>query len=601
MWDKRFFSWAIPTRWLPVRAIICVMMFTACWTSYMCRLQMPILAVPMIAAEVNNSSVSGACVQEHSADVVTPKLAALWRNPDEVLHDIVAGEISRSKRQADDKLNPGQREIGDLMSGRPFDWSPQVRGQLLAAYAYGNVPGNLLGGIMSMRFGPRQTILWTSLVAAIASLLSPILANIHWGALLGTRVLVGLTGGVIFPACHTMVAKWSPPDEKARFVWSLLGGTFGTILTYPMIAGIADHVNWECGWYIPSALMLVWVFFWYLLAYDSPLEHPAITEEEKNFIITSQAGTVRSEKPSLKETPLGQIFSSVPFLSLVVCHFGNLFLLFFYQNSMMLYLTKALGFQLTKGGFLASLPWLGRMVFGFFFSWAGDTVKKRQIISLTAFRKCATIFCKQLYRVNDVQYGATAHFLPGICLIVVGYVGCSFTLANVFLFLALGFNGAASIANLSNNQDLSPNYAGFLYGIMNTIGTTTGMIIPPMVEAIAGKYGTNMRSWHGPILWYLKHSTVVYQEILFADSSEEDTNITALLMYKHFAYYNDILVTNSIRNSLNPIDKWQIVFWIGAAVCIFCMIVFIIGGSAKIQSWNEPRQRDAKNATSANA
>ncbi|XP_001606885.1 sialin isoform X2 [Nasonia vitripennis] len=525
MWDKRFFSWAIPTRWLPVRAIICVMMFTACWTSYMCRLQMPILAVPMIAAEVNNSSVSGACVQEHSADVVTPKLAALWRNPDDVLHDIVAGEISRSKRQADDKLNPGQREIGDLMSGRPFDWSPQVRGQLLAAYAYGNVPGNLLGGIMSMRFGPRQTILWTSLVAAIASLLSPILANIHWGALLGTRVLVGLTGGVIFPACHTMVAKWSPPDEKARFVWSLLGGTFGTILTYPMIAGIADHVNWECGWYIPSALMLVWVFFWYLLAYDSPLEHPAITEEEKNFIITSQAGTVRSEKPSLKETPLGQIFSSVPFLSLVVCHFGNLFLLFFYQNSMMLYLTKALGFQLTKGGFLASLPWLGRMVFGFFFSWAGDTVKKRQIISLTAFRKCATIF---------------SHFLPGICLIVVGYVGCSFTLANVFLFLALGFNGAASIANLSNNQDLSPNYAGFLYGIMNTIGTTTGMIIPPMVEAIAGKYG-------------------------------------------------------------NPIDKWQIVFWIGAAVCIFCMIVFIIGGSAKIQSWNEPRQRDAKNATSANA
>jgi ACS family sodium-dependent inorganic phosphate cotransporter len=59
------------------------------------------------------------------------------------------------------------------------------------------------------------------------------------------------------------------------------------------------------------------------------------------------------------------------------------------------------------------------------------------------------------------------------------------------LSLALGFNGAALISNLSNNQDLAPNFAGFLYGIMNTIGTTSGFIIPPMVEGIAGKYGVS--------------------------------------------------------------------------------------------------------------
>jgi len=75
---------------------------------------------------------------------------------------------------------------------------------------------------------------------------------------------------------------------------------------------------------------------------------------------------------------------------------------------------------------------------------------------------------------------------------LVGYVGCDFVLANIFLFFALGFNGAALISNLSNNQDLAPNFAGFLYGIMNTIGTTSGMIIPPMVEEIAGKFGVSL-------------------------------------------------------------------------------------------------------------
>lgn len=60
----------------------------------------------------------------------------------------------------------------------------------------------------------------------------------------------------------------------------------------------------------------------------------------------------------------------------------------------MLYMTKALGFQLTKGGTAAALPWAGRMLFGFFFCWAGDNIKKKQLMSITKLRKCATIFCR---------------------------------------------------------------------------------------------------------------------------------------------------------------------------------------------------------------
>lgn len=75
-------------------------------------------------------------------------------------------------------------------------------------------------------------------------------------------------------------------------------------------------------------------------------------------------------------------------------------------------------------------------------------------------------------------------------------------LANIFLVLALGFNGAASISNLSNNQDLSPNFAGFMYGIMNTIGCTSGIIISPMVEEIAGKYGVSTFPCKFPVATY---------------------------------------------------------------------------------------------------
>ncbi|XP_011707557.1 PREDICTED: uncharacterized transporter C38C10.2 isoform X3 [Wasmannia auropunctata] len=510
-------------RCFPIRIWICVMMFTACWTSYSCRLQMPILVVPMIEeAPVNYTN--GACVFDESRrrrDVIVNPLDPV-SYLDQYVLDLVQEERDRrllERRQAQPVTRPADAPFA-LFSGLPFDWSPTIRGQLLASYSYGNVPGNFIGGWLSMRYGPRRAILWTSVVAAVVSLISPFLAQCHWSALLFSRIVIGVTGGTTFPACHTMVAKWAPPHERARMIWSLLGGTFGTILTYPMIAGIAETMNWESGWYIPSLLMVIWIFVWALVAYDSPGEHPGISAEEKDYILSAQAGIVRAEKPRWKQTPIRQILTSVPFISLIICHFGNLFLLFFYQNSLMLYLTKALGFQLTKGGAAAGAPWGARMLFGFFFSWAGDTIKRKQIISVTLLRKSATMF---------------SHFLPGIFLILVGYVGCDFVLANVFLFLALGFNGAALISNLSNNQDLAPNFAGFLYGIMNTIGCMSGMIIPPIVEEIAGKYG-------------------------------------------------------------NPIDRWQTLFWIGGGVCIGSMFVFLFGGSGNIQKWNElrPLEEDPK-------
>jgi len=47
--------------------------------------------------------------------------------------------------------------------------------------------------------------------------------------------------------------------------------------------------------------------------------------------------------------------------------------------------------------------------------------------------------------------------------------------------LSLGFNGAATMTNLQNSQDLAPNFAGQLYGIINFVATTSGFISPLIV------------------------------------------------------------------------------------------------------------------------
>lgn len=83
-----------------------------------------------------------------------------------------------------------------IYSGEPFEWTPFIRGQLISAYSWGNVPGNFLGGVLSQKYGPRNAVLWSSIVAAFVSLLTPIIAQISWTALAMSRVVIGITGGI---------------------------------------------------------------------------------------------------------------------------------------------------------------------------------------------------------------------------------------------------------------------------------------------------------------------------------------------------------------------------------------------------------------------
>jgi ACS family sodium-dependent inorganic phosphate cotransporter len=116
--------------WIPIRGIMCLMMFTACWTSYMCRLQMPILAIPMIVGSSESDSEDGVCVKsDNSMAANSMDMRTLWYNPDELLHEIARDEIlPRLRRQADEEKPITPRKVFDIFTNQPFAWSPFIRG-----------------------------------------------------------------------------------------------------------------------------------------------------------------------------------------------------------------------------------------------------------------------------------------------------------------------------------------------------------------------------------------------------------------------------------------------------------------------------------------
>lgn len=187
--------------------------------------------------------------------------------------------------------------------------------------------------------------------------------------------------------------------------------------------------------------------------------------------------------------PYKNIFLSIPFWALIILHFGNLWGLYFLMTAGPKFMSSVLGFNLGHTGILSALPYLARLIFGFIFGLIGDFIRKRKLLSTSVVRKGFILFCKWYLKKNLKFYLQTlAHIIPGVLLLVLNFTGCDVMWSIVLLTLSLGSNGASTLTNLQNSQDLAPNYAGSLYGIANCIGGTTGFISPLIVGQITAEH-----------------------------------------------------------------------------------------------------------------
>jgi MFS transporter, ACS family, solute carrier family 17 (sodium-dependent inorganic phosphate cotransporter), other len=187
------------------------------------------------------------------------------------------------------------------------------------------------------------------------------------------------------------VSRWSPKDEKGKFVSALLGGALGNVITWVMLGPIIENLGWKFGFYIPALMTFVFVAFWYALVADSPADHPRISKNELEYIQNSLGGTVSKAK---RFPPIGSVLTSIPFFALTILHYGSLWGLYFLQTAAPMFMTEALNFNLSKAGMLASLPHLARLLAGFGFGAIGDFIRRKNFINVTTTRKSFCIFCK---------------------------------------------------------------------------------------------------------------------------------------------------------------------------------------------------------------
>src|SRR5437868_5172010 len=161
-------------------------------------------------------------------------------------------------------------------------------GYIFSAFLIGYAAFQAPGGRLADRFGPRKILalgtIWWGIFTALTALIAPTLAGVVF-VLIAVRFALGLGEAVVYPASNRLVAKWIPSSERGianGFIFAGVGAGAG--ITPPLIAYILMHYGWRWSLWVSSMIGLSAGLVWYLLARDTPAEHPWVSDTETAHI-----------------------------------------------------------------------------------------------------------------------------------------------------------------------------------------------------------------------------------------------------------------------------------------------------------------------------
>jgi ACS family hexuronate transporter-like MFS transporter len=211
------------------------------------------------------------------------------------------------------------------------------------------------------------------------------LAN-SWQALAALRGLLGFSEGSANPAGMKATSEWFPARERglAGGVYNI-GASVGSMLAPPLVAWAILSYNWRVSFVITGSLGLIWVALW-LLFYESPAKHSALSKEEREYIAAGQEKHLQSDgtRPSV-----GRILTQRNFWGIAIPRFladptwGTL------SFWLPLYLSSVRHMDLKHIAMFAWIPFLAADFGCLFGGLIAMTLQKRAGLSVINARRCA--------------------------------------------------------------------------------------------------------------------------------------------------------------------------------------------------------------------
>lgn len=343
----------------------------------------------------------------------------------------------------------------------------------LAGYALFQTPG----GRLADRLGPRSVlalgVLWwgvfTALTVAVPSNFGFTLL-----ALMGVRFALGAGEAVIYPASNQFVARWIPSSERGLANGLIFSGVgVGAGLTPPLITYLMLKHGWRSSFLVCAVLGLLAGLVWYLIARNSPQEHPLVSGNELARIQSGLPSSIAAHKPAF--VSWARMLRSREVLAVTLSYFSFGYVAWIFFSWFYIYLAEVRGLNLKASALYSMLPFIAMAVCSPIGGVLSDVITRSK--GARAGRSGVAVFAMILAAVF-LALGSNAENARVAVLVLAGGAGALYLSQSSFWSVSADIGGASS---------------GSVSGFMNMGNQFGGMITASLTPWIASRLG-----WKAP-------------------------------------------------------------------------------------------------------
>ena len=334
-------------------------------------------------------------------------------------------------------------------------------GRVFSAFLLGYALFMVPGGALADRWGTRRVLeraSWWWVAATSLQMLvgrGPLAGSVAstLAMLLALRFVLGVGQAPTFPAAARGVARWVAPESRARangFVIAAIG--LGSAIAPPLVSAVMVRWGWRAALGVSTLPAIATALAW---------RH------------RRRAG--RPRRPLRPPSPAGggsaAPLRSRSFVLLTLSYtlqgyVGYIFVFWFY-----LYLVQERHFDLLKGAFLSSLPWLLSIVSIPFGGWLSDRIAARH--GLVVGRRAVPL----------VGLALAGVFLSLGARTTNGYLAAVSLALSTALVLCVEGPFWATMTEIAGDR------SGLAGGIMNTGSNVGGLVSPALTPVLAAAIG----------------------------------------------------------------------------------------------------------------
>jgi MFS family permease len=320
-------------------------------------------------------------------------------------------------------------------------------------------------GLIVDRFGTRAVNATGIFVWSLATVLTGMVGS--FGALLGTRVAMGVGEATTYPAAGRIIREWVPLRERAVFTTFFNSGAyFGPAVGGICLAALAGWAGWRACFYACGAIGFAWLVAW-LIWFRRPEQVSWLEPGERAMILRERGATPSDDAPS-EDAPaefrigLPGLLRSPAMLGMMLTQGCAVYTQYLFLTWLPTYLQAARHIPMIRSGWLTALPYLGAVVF-----------------TIILGRLSDALLTPEAVRAGGRRIMVAATMLIAAVILLAPFVSDVYV---ILLLIMVALSGVAATVglNIALLSDLlrSPGDAGRATGLLILGGNIFGILAP---------------------------------------------------------------------------------------------------------------------------